>query len=77
MSIAQNVKALRTHRNWTQIELAHRSGLTQAQISRVEDGHDNLKIRTLRDLARAFECSVPDLLPVEDRKKPPVQQIKP
>lgn len=52
-------------------ELTKRSGniITQAMVSHIETGEDNVKIDTLRGFARAFGWAVMDLLPEEDSKK--------
>lgn len=71
MRIAAIIKRRREAYGWTQTELAERTGnvITQALVSRIEAGEDNVKIDTLRSLARAFGCGVVDLLPEEDRRK--------
>jgi len=69
MSIARNIADRRRSLGWTQTELERASGLTQAQISRIEaDKTENITLISLRKLARAFGCSVVDLLTDEDRR---------
>ncbi|MEI7994032.1 MAG: helix-turn-helix transcriptional regulator [Methylococcaceae bacterium] len=64
--IAEKLK----QKGWSMNQLAHHSGITQAQISRIMSGKSsNLTLATLRAFARALGCSVVDLLGDEDRKK--------
>ncbi len=70
MRIGAIVKQRREACGWTQTQLAERTGaVTQAMVSRIEGGEDNVTIGTLRGLAKAFGCAVVDLLPDEDKKK--------
>jgi transcriptional regulator with XRE-family HTH domain len=69
MTIGFIVRTRRKQLGWTQAELAEKAEIAQAQISRLESGKsDNITIDNLRRVARAFGCSVADLLPEEDRK---------
>jgi transcriptional regulator with XRE-family HTH domain len=70
MRIGAIIKQHREARGWTQSELAAKTGnvITQAMVSRIESGEDNVKIDTLRGLARAFGCHAADLLPEEDQR---------
>lgn len=53
------IKALRTARDWSQGELAHRAGMAQPRISEIEKpGERSLNIETLLRLASAFDCAV-------------------
>jgi transcriptional regulator with XRE-family HTH domain len=69
MTIGDNVRARRKASNMTQTELAERAGITQAVISRLEAGEENLKLSTLRGIAAALGCAVIDLLPDEDKRR--------
>jgi transcriptional regulator with XRE-family HTH domain len=71
MRIGEIIKQRREACRWTQTELAERTGnaITQALISRIEAGEDNMTIGTLRGLARAFGCAVTDLLQEEDKRR--------
>ena len=55
----------------TQHELAERTGnvITQAMVSRIESGEENVKIETLRVFAQASGCAIVGLLPEEEMKK--------
>ena len=75
MKIADQIKALRQSRGWSQGELAKRSGITQSMISRLENtSNEMMSIRTLMKLATALgaelkieliinglECALPTL----------------
>tara|TARA_R100000234_G_scaffold119576_1_gene102905 strand:- start:1539 stop:1838 length:300 start_codon:yes stop_codon:yes gene_type:complete len=54
---AQKMKKARDSRNWTQADLARQSGLTQAEISRVESGSRLPTMRIVKGLAEAFSSS--------------------
>lgn len=63
MSFGSAVKRLRDAHGWKQQDLAARSGIPQATLSRIERGIDNNPTqRTLEKLAGAFEITVADLL---------------
>lgn len=54
-----NLKALRTTRGLTQVELAKKMKMTQAYIAQLETGvEDNPTLDTLRRLARALNTTV-------------------
>jgi len=61
-SIGRRIRELRAARNWTQEELARRSGLHRTYIGTLEGGRRNLAALNLRRLARAFGVSVSELL---------------
>jgi len=61
MSIAERVKALRSKRELTQVELASIAGTTQQSIVNLEAGK-TLRPRFLPELALALDCSVEYLL---------------
>ena len=70
MSLANNIRNRRLKKRLTQMALAERSGVTQAQISRLESGsEENTTLQSLRGIARALGCSVVDLLPEEDKRR--------
>ncbi len=72
MSIGHNIKQRREAKRWNQTELAEKAGIKQATISRLESGvNDNITIDNLRRIAAALGCTVVDLLPESDKKKPP------
>lgn len=52
--VGGNVIRLRRERDLKQERLAELSGLTQSMISQIENGHSNVELFTLNDLAEAF-----------------------
>lgn len=55
------IAGLRTRREWTQSELAARSGTSQAVLSRVESGHLQPTVQLYREIAQAFGLSLSKL----------------
>jgi len=71
MQIGDIVKTKRADLGLTQKDLSESSNVTQSMISKVEGkSADNVSIEILRKLAKALNCSVIDLLPESDKKKP-------
>ena len=58
----RNVREARLARGWTQEELAHRTGLAAVQVSRIERGRREVRLRTLLRLVKALEVSPDELL---------------
>lgn len=56
--LAADVMALRLARGWTQTELAERSGIDQADISRIERGLSNATETTLGRLADVLDAEL-------------------
>ena len=53
------IRALRKARGWTQAQLAERCGISQAQISHIEQpGRDPLSLRTLYRLSAVFDVGL-------------------
>lgn len=68
MKIGEIIKKRRKSTGLTQSELAEKSNLTQAKISQIESGSsDNVSIDNLRNLAKALNCKLVDLLPESDK----------
>jgi len=61
-TFGDNVRGARRARGWTQEELAHRTGLTAVQISRIERGRREIRLTTLIRLRNALEVSADELL---------------
>ena len=61
-SIAKRLKQLRADRKLTQLQLAKQAGLTLAYIGRLETGHYDPQLSTLRRLAKALKVSVAELV---------------
>lgn len=60
--LGRKVRAVREARGMTQEDLAHRSGLSSVQISRIERGRREIRITTLLQLLRALDVSPEELL---------------
>lgn len=57
--LAAQIYWTRKKRGWSQEELAHRSGIAQERISKIEAGDfDSLTMKTLRKFAHAFDVNV-------------------
>jgi transcriptional regulator with XRE-family HTH domain len=56
------ITQIRKAKGITQTELADRCGTTQQQIARIENGSVDPRLSTLRRVADALGCELPDLL---------------
>jgi len=54
---SKTISKYRDTRNWSQADLARESGLTQAEISRVESGQRLPTMRIVKGLSEAFSSS--------------------
>lgn len=54
-AIAEQIKKLRGQKNYTQNQLAHKLGVIQPYVSRIEKGRENYSIQTLRGIAKALD----------------------
>jgi transcriptional regulator with XRE-family HTH domain len=67
----ENVRRARKERCWSQEYLALKTGLAMAQISRIERGKREIRLRTLIRLLDAFDAPPEVLLEgVRDRGQP-------
>lgn len=62
MSLADNLKELRTNRGMTQKQLAKATGLSIGTIQGYEQGRYEPKIEALESLAGALSCTFDDIL---------------
>jgi transcriptional regulator with XRE-family HTH domain len=53
--LATNIRGFRAARDWTQDDLATRSGISQYYISQLESAGRNVSIEVLERLAAAFK----------------------
>ena len=65
-SIGIRIANVREEMRMTQTDLAHRSGISQSHISRLESGNRGVRIATLRQIAWALNVEMPRLLGSED-----------
>lgn len=73
------IKTLRRKRNLSADELAARSGLTRATVTKMEAGDGNPTVDTLRALAQALGMSASDLMRLaenEGLRRPEVSRVR-
>jgi transcriptional regulator with XRE-family HTH domain len=58
----RRIRVIREQKEWTQEDLADKSGLTSVQISRVERGAREIRLTTLLRLIAALETMPDNLL---------------
>lgn len=57
-----NIKIARVKNNWTQEELSKKANVCRTTISLIEHGNiDNIKLGTLKKLAKALNSTVEEL----------------
>ena len=71
MSISNNLKGIRNHKELTQGELAEIANLKLLQISRIERGTTNPGLDTIKKLAVALNCSTDELIFDENERQVP------
>ncbi|HEY6761613.1 MAG TPA: helix-turn-helix transcriptional regulator [Baekduia sp.] len=73
MQLAANLRRLRKERCWSQEMLAHFAGLHPTEVSRLERGLREPRLRTVMQVAAALRVPVQDLIaPVETPEPEPV-----
>jgi transcriptional regulator with XRE-family HTH domain len=65
-TLARKIKAFRGRKNWSQADLAEKSGLSIVYLSDIERGNKWPYLDTLVKLAEAFKVEVYELLKPED-----------
>ena len=65
MSIGDRIKAERTKKNITQLQLAELLGSSQSLIAAYENGRKTPKLRTIKLIAQALDINPLSLLPPE------------
>jgi transcriptional regulator with XRE-family HTH domain len=68
MTLAQRIKELRFKQNITLSELAKRSGVGKATLSRIENNLTSPSIKSLNKIAKALNMDIRKLLAVVDFK---------
>jgi transcriptional regulator with XRE-family HTH domain len=58
----KNVRDARLARGWTQEDLAHETGLATVQVSRIERGKREIRLKTLLRLLDALDVPPDELL---------------
>ena len=73
MQLAANLRRLRKERCWSQEMLAHFAGLHPTEVSRLERGLREPRLRTVMQVASALRVPVQDLIaPAEAVEPDPV-----
>ncbi|MGN1412350.1 MAG: helix-turn-helix domain-containing protein [Oscillospiraceae bacterium] len=62
MNIAENIKAKRIEKSFTQLELAERVGVSQVAIAKFENGSKIPNLITGYYIAQALNCSLDELV---------------
>lgn len=57
-SLTETIRQARLAKGWSQRDLSARARLTQAQISRIENGEVDLQVSTLIELARSLDLDL-------------------
>lgn len=65
MNIGKRIIELREERNWTSLDLAEHSKVSQSTISKIENGKTSPRLDSLVKIANAFHMPLVDLLPLE------------
>ena len=74
-ALAKNIKAFRGCRNWSQADLAEKSGLSIVYLSDIERGNKWPYLDTLVKIAGAFKIEVYELLKPENTPSPTIAKI--
>ena len=61
MSIAENIKAIRTDMHFSQLDLATKLGVDPSTIAKWETGKASPRTDKLPELAKVLKCEVSDL----------------
>lgn len=61
-ALGARIAMLRAQKKWSQDKLAERCGVVAYTISKIETGHADTRIGTLRRVASALSISLPELL---------------
>jgi transcriptional regulator with XRE-family HTH domain len=69
VKFGSRIRELRHAKEWTQEDLAERSGMNVVQISHLEGGRNEAKISTILRLAKAFGVPPSHMLLSFDKRK--------
>lgn len=61
------IRELRKQKHITQVELADKLGVSQAQVARLEAGINDMNTELMRKLAVILDVKVYELLPIEEQ----------
>ena len=68
--LGERIHSLRTARNLSQVQLAHRLGVTKQSVSNWENDNILPSIEMLKKIATFFHCSTDYLLELENGRAP-------
>jgi len=74
--IAAVIRTLRLKRKWSQERLALEVGVSSSEISHLESGRRNPKLRTLERLAETFEVRCSHMLWLAEELRFEVEQLE-
>jgi len=74
-TLARNIKAFRGNRNWSQADLAEKSGLSIVYLSDIERGNKWPYLDTMLKLASAFNIEIYELIKPEHTMPPTIASI--
>ena len=76
VSLGESVRVRRTRRGMTRRALAAEAGVSERHLANLESGVGNASILVLRQIARALECQVTDLVDASSAGGPDVALIR-
>lgn len=66
---ASPLKLRRVEIGFSQLDLSRAAGISREQISKIESGKADPRLSTLEALARALECPLANLAPLNDKRE--------
>lgn len=61
-ALGKRIRQLRKERGWRQIDLAEETGIHENYVTDLEKGSKEVCLRTLREIAKAFDMKLAELL---------------
>ena len=75
--VGQKIRQIRKSRRWTQSDLASRIGVTQSDLSRMENGEYKVGLDTLFRILQVFELSMSRFFEEPAADAPEVEEAAP
>ena len=72
--VGSNIIKILAEKKWSQRKLASASGLDPVYINRIINEKRDVRISTASKLARALDCTIDDLFPVNDMSSIPTME---
>jgi transcriptional regulator with XRE-family HTH domain len=76
MTLGAAIRARRVSKNWTLDDLAARSRVEKATISKIETGRQEGRLATLVALCRALELSLDEITGLKPRRKRNIAPVR-